>query len=491
MPVYQRLVYLDKVFESLKTQAVVVNDVSITTESEKGIFSKLLFQRFGSELVSCVPKCECGATKDAHRLGEICNICGYAVKDPMDQRLEALVWLRAPKQVLALINPIVLLQLRQKFTKSGFSIIDWLLNTDYRPGINLPPDVVVLMDKGVKRGYNNFIQNFDVIIDQLFSLKLTRNKSLMDDDLYKEIHLFKDRIFSQHIPLPNRSLMVVEDNSTGSWVDPVILGALDAVNMLTGIDTPLKFRNERQRQNTTAKALLTLCDFYTGLNQTVFAKKGGLYRKHIYGGRNMYSARAVISSITDPHEYDELHISWGVGVTMLRIHLLNKLMRAPYKLSPREANLKIRSATYTYDADLDKLFQEIIAESEEGGLVCIFQRNPSLEKNSAQRLRITRVKTDPRDPTISLSILVVRGFNADFDGDAMNLILALDNATALSWMALAPHTSMININHSRRLSQAAAMPKPVVTTTNVWLTWPDQQPNAEQLEFMESIRMKD
>jgi hypothetical protein len=175
---------------------------------------------------------------------------------------------------------------------------------------------------------------------------------------------------------------------------------------------------------------------------------------------------------------------------MLRMHLLNKLLRAPWKLSPREANFKIRAATFTYDPDLDQLFKEIIAESPELGLVCIFQRNPSLEKNSAQRLRITKVKTDPRDPTISLSILVVRGFNADFDGDAMNLVLALDNASALAWMALAPHTSMIDINQSRKLSQAAAMPKPVVTTINAWLTEPNQQPNEEQLAFMRSIQIQ-
>lgn len=38
---------------------------------------------------------------------------------------------------------------------------------------------------------------------------------------------------------------------------------------------------------------------------------------------------------------------------------------------------------------------------------------PSLERGSVQLTRITKVKTDPDIPTVSISILIVKGLNAD------------------------------------------------------------------------------
>lgn len=45
-----------------------------------------------------------------------------------------------------------------------------------------------------------------------------------------------------------------------------------------------------------------------------------------------------------------------------------------------------------------------------------FEYTPSLERGSVQLTRITKVKTDPAIPTVSISILIVKGLNADFDG---------------------------------------------------------------------------
>ena len=41
---------------------------------------------------------------------------------------------------------------------------------------------------------------------------------------------------------------------------------------------------------------------------------------------------------------------------------------------------------------------------------------PSLMRGSAQLTWITKVKPDPDDPTVGISILIVKSLNADFDG---------------------------------------------------------------------------
>ena len=136
----------------------------------------------------------------------------------------------------------------------------------------------------------------------------------------------------------------------------------------------------------------------------------------MFGTRVHFSSRAVISSNTGVHKYDELWIGWGHGVTMLGLHLTNKLMRQ-HGMSPNQAEALLKEYTAKYHPLLDQLFQELINESRDKGLWCIFERNPSLSRASTQRMKITRIKTDPNDPTITLSILAVKGFNADFDGD--------------------------------------------------------------------------
>ena len=56
---------------------------------------------------------------------------------------------------------------------------------------------------------------------------------------------------------------------------------------------------------------------------------------------------------------------------------------------------------------------ELIAEAPNQRIPVIFQRNPTLHRGSAQLLYITKVKKDPRDITISLSVLVLSAPNAD------------------------------------------------------------------------------
>ena len=46
----------------------------------------------------------------------------------------------------------------------------------------------------------------------------------------------------------------------------------------------------------------------------------------------------------------------------------------------------------------------------------MLNRNPSLHRGSIQAVRITRIKTDPDDNTLSMSYLIAKSFNADYDG---------------------------------------------------------------------------
>ena len=191
----------------------------------------------------------------------------------------------------------------------------------------------------------------------------------------------------------------------------VFYAAIDAVRTISSIKssaTPLSMRSVETR---VVNAISKLAMFYRNFSQKTLGRKPGLFRKHVFGGRAHFTARAVISSLSDAHHYEELHTPWGMSVALLKLHLTNKMLKMG--MTPLEVERHLSEHTLKYSPLLDQLFQELIAESPYRGLPVIFQRNPSLHRGSAQRLYITKVKTDPMITTISFSVLTLKSCNAD------------------------------------------------------------------------------
>lgn len=415
MGIHLSLVNFTRLLAESETQPIIINDLSSDTEENKRYLDSLISVKYEkTDLFSNEPTCECGTARGGYNLGVVCNNCNTPVRELFDQQLKPLVWMRSPKGIEPLINPMVWTMLNEKFTKSGFKIVEWLCNTDYQHNTIRPPELDELLMMGAERGYNNFVKNFDKYMDLLFSLKNYKPKKGKEDPLLTLIRKQRDCVFSNYLPLPNKSLLIIENTQVGVYVDPIIIGAINAIRTIRSMDTPLANLSLRQKENRTAKTISMLAGFYYNMYHAILASKNGIFRKHVFGTRNHFSARAVISSNTKAHKYDELHIGWGQGVTMLKMHLTNKILKRGY--TPNQCTSMLQEYTVKYHPLLDELFRELIDESPEKGIVCTWNRNPSLSRGSVQRMRITKVKTDPNDPTITMSILSVRGFNAKLIG---------------------------------------------------------------------------
>lgn len=474
MGVSTALVNFDDLFRRKATRVpVIINDFSESSEEDKESFNRMIYTKYATDLLSNLPTCECGEVVGEHNVDVVCKVCNTPVASPLEQDLEPLVWMRAPQGVRALISPIVWTMLTAKFTRSGFEIIRWICDTTYKPQVRTPAIMEAVQDLGIPRGFNNFVDNFDNIMLALFDLKGFKAKKGEEDPLQTLLRLQRDCVFSQTLPLPNRSLLVIEETNVGTYVDPIVTGAVDAIRTMVSIDSPLSSHNVRTKENRTIKTIAQLAEFYDNLARTTLAKKEGIFRKHVFGTRSHWSFRGVISSQTDNHDYDELHIPWGIGVSSLRIHLMNKLLRRGF--TPNTAIGFLNEHAQKYHPLLDELFQLLIEECPYKGIPVVFQRNPSLERGSAQAMFVTKVKTDPNIPTISLSILSVVGFNADFDGDQLNGTLSLDHWTAEQLHALAPHMSVFDLNAPRQVSKNLSMPKPVVATIANWAHRPEDE----------------
>lgn len=483
MSVYLELENLNQLFRHLPHPPIIINDLSIATEDDKDDLKKMIYTRYDSDTMSTVPSCPCGATTGEYKLGMSCPVCPGVVTAPLEQDLQPTMWMRAPRGVLTFINPEVWMILTQVLKVSGFDVLQYLTDRSYHSKNRTPPVVAMIQAAGIERGYNNFIMNFDATIEFLLNLRAYR-KHPKRDALIRMLKEYKDCIFCDHIPIPNKSLLVIEDTDTGSYAKQVFYPIVDAVQMIASIDysevtkdgelTRLRHFDTAAKERRTVKMMVNYTDFLFQYYKNELGTKPGVFRKHYFATRCHFSFRAVITSLTGPHRYDELHIPWGLAIGVFGVFLYNKLDRLGWSASAAQAF--INGHADKYHPLLDKIFQELIAESKGGrGIPVTFCRNPSLSRGSFQKNYVTKVKTNPKIPTISMSILNVVPFNADFDGDAMGAMLLLDDVLSEDLDAHLPYMNAFDTNELETISGNVSIPKPVVAMIAEHVHRPDDR----------------
>lgn len=472
MPIIQRLIHLDTMFSQLATPPIIMNDLPNRTEAQKESIRELFTTRYSSDMITLLPQCRCGITKGEYSLNNICRYCHTPVRSTMETNIEPIVWFRrpglnTPTPVAKLLNPSVFIMLKNRFKKSGFNIIYWLTDRNYTSNLAKPPAVIdKIIKAGFERGYNKFVERFDEIMEFLFSLK-DFGKKKQKCVLQQFIADHRSILFSDYIPIPNKSLLVVEKTNVGVYIDPIIIDAIDVINTMVSIDRDFYDQSPKTIENRTARALADICEHYEKYFKVNLTPKPGLFRRHIYGSRTNFSFRTVISSITGVHDYRGIEIPWSVGLVVFKPFLINKLRRLGF--DDRSAAALILTHIDKYNETLDTLLQEIIAES--GGRYTVsLNRNPTLLQGSILRLGISKVKTNPKDKTTSISILIVRFLNADFDGDAVNMTLSLDEFMKKKWYPLEPKFNILQLNgRPLEVSKDLALPKTLNASISNWL----------------------
>lgn len=256
MPIIQEIVDFNQMFHRLSEPPIVINDLTNNSEEDKEMIRELVTSRYSSDMIALLPTCRCGVTKGEFTKKIVCNFCGTLVKSSIEDQIEPTVWFRRPNGVERLISPIFLIMLKQRFKKSGYSIIQWLIDRNYRPSVKQPHVINKLVETGIQRGYNYFVQNFDAIMALLFSMRdfKKRGKDYLRALILKKRH----HVFSDYIPIPNKSILIVEKTKVGVYVDPIIVDAVNVIEMLVSIDKNFYDQNPKTKENRTARALVGL-----------------------------------------------------------------------------------------------------------------------------------------------------------------------------------------------------------------------------------------
>lgn len=464
----------DDIYRRSDSSKIVINDIDIFAEDQRSVVDNYIFKNYTEDNISLLPSCTCGELKGESMIGMTCMSCNTPVMTEVEDTVNFLLYSRRPEGVEKFISPIVMYWLMNNY-KIGSSIhlVRYLTDTTFRidPKVNtksrerLERFVHILTAEGYERGYNNFVRNFFPILDILeaeFSKEPKRDRGRFPAFLKAN----EDKIFSDYLPYPNRSLMVMNGGVLGRFVDRNVNKAVDCVRRMTGID--IKNINVRSKQNRVSKTLLGLSDFYAGYTQDSIFSKGGLARKHIGSTRSHFTARSVIVSITEPHEYDEIHLPWSIACTLFEPFLLKRLLREGWSFI--DANEYLSFHLRQHSPTLEAMFIDIV--NSVGGVPMLFGRNPSLHRGSVQTVRMTRVKTDTWDNTIGMSYLIAQAYNADFDGDAMNLTLPLTANAVNQLENFAPYHSLLEFGRPNEFSSTINFPKTVISNLASWYNAP-------------------
>lgn len=390
-------------------ETIFVNDLPNSTEEDRERIKSLMLNQLNSDSISIIPRCGCGFTKNRYALGQQCPACGDVVKSSIDQSVTSLLWFRKPECVNKLVNPVVWAMLSSYFSKNGHNSIQYLTDNIYSVNNRMPGEMIKLSESGFDRDFNYFTQNFETVINRLmdiFKPKANRPYNALIDFLDDN----RDSIFSDVQPVMLKSFFVTDQTKLGIFMENSVKDAIDAINHVISIDKDFHDRTPRTVINRTARMQARMATFYDGYIGTNFQPKPGHFRRHIYGSRVVFAGRGVISSLTGEHRHDEVGVPWCMAVPMFQHHLMGMLMRHGFTYNGALGH--IYRHVHVYDDLIHKLLQEIFDQFPGGrGPVFILHRNPTLQQGSMQRL-YGFLKTDTRDKTIGMPILIVAAPNA-------------------------------------------------------------------------------
>lgn len=445
MSITQKLLNMDTFYKSCPGDKIIINDLSFFNNDHlEKINHSLMTVYENSETLSTKPSCDCGDTQGMFRIGKYCPNCGTQCLEP-HTKVKPLLWLKTLTPDIKFLNPTVWLMLCQIIYKKR-DLLRWLCDNKYNPPIKIPKHVIGIKDVVLngERSYSAVMSHLEQILVYLLNHSSFKTVDRQQElrDMLELLHTHQEVLFSEYLPIINKKIFVVEEVRKGKFIN---LASADIVDV---VKTWLKLCSEdnvsdKMYNNTVGSMLSNLAGLYKTYFNQYLVKKTGTFRKHVYGARSHFTFRCVIVSMPGQHRHDEIHAPWCVGVTAFRPHILNKLAKRGYTY--KNAIIKLYRAVKVFDQEIYDILEELIQESPYKGLGVLLQRNPSLKQASSQLVYITKFKKDPDNMTISMSVLIVKGPNADFDGDELNVTILLDNFMVEQFKTLQPYFNIPDI----------------------------------------------
>lgn len=461
-PLFAKVVNFEEMFhvEASVERPVMLNDFNISRTEEKERLRDTLLTRYDAETLSPEPTCFCGTLRTESLIGKRCKKCGTTVEHITERELKPSLWIQPPSTDMKFINPHSWMILYNALGSANNNILLYLTDPNYR-FTNISPALKKVITMGLRRGLAHFYQNFDEIMNILFNTPRIFTSKKAKDAVQTYVIENRAQIFSAVLPIPSKLTFITEVNAGVTYTDKSMTYAIDAIHTLNSIERSVIPLSDKTRESRVVKTISLLAQYFYRFVATTGAKPA-IVRQHIVGARPHLTSRAVISSITDPHDLNEITLPWGVGVQQYKLHLESYLLKLNY--SPNQILKLLHENVCRFNAVISKLFDALLYSGD--GLFHTRGRNPSLERGSIQFFPIDEIRRDPQINTMGFPVLAMPSCNADCDGDEMNDTAMTDRLMRGYCNRLAPHLTVMSLRHPWTVSTNAKLPAPTLLTFN-------------------------
>jgi len=403
MAVIQSYIQLDDLYQRVNRK-LLLNNIRLSDDNIKD----LIYTTYDDE-ISMVPQCECGNFKGAYLLNRECPKCNTTVANIFNS-VEPILWIEKFSDELIFVNPKFWADLT-RIISTKIDSLRWLSDTSYNPP-TVPSVLLALKEIIGGRSYLNVVNNLELIIKFLKHNSMFKplTKQVKLDALLYLFEKDKDKIFSNHLPLINKKLFVMETTNKGNYTSVLLSDIIDLALLAISTANDVATTPKRLETNT-AKIISKSAELFTNYLKDLVSRKGGLIRKNIYGTRAHFTFRCVVTALSSKYEYDTIHVPWVILTTTFRPFVLNKLLKKGY--TQKQASAKLFKANLKFDQEIADIGNELIFEAKGKGIAVMANRNPSLLQSSLALLYITKFKHDVFDSTVSISVILGPNFNMD------------------------------------------------------------------------------
>lgn len=484
-----RLEYDDhkRILRNLPVFPIIANDFDLQTSEGVDSFYRTVTIDHDGEYTDSTPHCSCGQLTGGRNYGTTCSDCGTMVMDDYDRPFDSRVWVRAPRCTPGFVHPAIWDNLHQFF---GTEVFMHLIDPD-RPVPAHVKKMASIKELGIQRGYNYFVTHVRDIVRAFKGRQQAEREQA--EAFIRYLDKYDDIFFQEHLPFPTPNLFVLEITEQGRFRqesrEAGTKALVDLVKAERGARSEVLSETAiRRAEQRVAIGLTDLTNFYRRFWKDEMAQKPGIWRQNIYGTLLHFTARGVIASLPEPQHYLECRLPWAIALQLYEVELTGYLMRG-FDGHPPMSILEIRRrldrAASAYDPLIYAIFRDLIDNSYfelldpeaalrgerkvyKRALPFILQRNPSLMRASAQLLGITDINRDPEQNTVDTNTMILVGFNADYDGDALNIYKINDRVTYEKLRRLRPEFSVMDLNVPNQISANVGLPAPVIATISAW-----------------------
>lgn len=379
-----------------------------------------------SKFMDCEYRCDCGAFIGQDIIGQTCPCCGSEIA-LHSLNFEYTGWINLGNH--RIISPVYYNILKRvlgnnmlKFIlgdyKSDLSVQynendkDFLENKKNKKSGRVSVNDINYIKKKIPKskyqyqglGHDVFYERFEEVLTACAPKNNPDVQMLIDE---------KDAVFTSKIPIYSTAFRPVSKTSEtmfypkiNKWFSMICAVYCQLDDMVLDVEVI-------QALNCIQNYLIEACEH---LITAEISKKTGFVRSEIVGGTFSFSARGVIT-LDISLRADEIDIPYNMALTAFQFRLTH-MLATRYNMTLEQAYLFINNSDR--DPIVLQLLDEIMAEGQWVFMI----REPTINLGSIELCRIRKYKFD--DDTISLPQEPLSGYNADFDGDQLNLCFLVD-----------------------------------------------------------------